>query len=256
MRQLALLVRFPRTSTALLASMMLAGCGTSSPAGGAGGTGGTGGTGGAGGSAPAGTDAGSAGGGALPLVVTSVFNNQGWFADPTISAQFTPGSMVIRQADSIAGPCARRLPGASGKCLKVVYTPPAGVTPPAGGGGYVGVFMLTTLMHDHPELMPAARTGDANWGVEPGAPVPPGATKISFLAASETDGLMVTFKAGTDKDAFAVPETPIALTTAWKESTLPLGSQSYGSAVVGGFAWVLSDTSKPATFYLDGIIWQ
>jgi hypothetical protein len=191
----------------------------------------------------------------LPMTVTSVFNNQGWFGDPAVAASFTTGSMVIQQADSSSGPCASRDPGARGKCLQVIYTPPAGLTPPAGGG-YVGVFFLTTLSMAHPELAPPANIGEANWGAEPGAAIPAGATKISFLAAASTAGLPVTFKAGTDKDSFVLTETSQTLSTAWQTFSLPLGGQSYGSNVVGGFAWVLKDTTCPATFYLDGIIWD
>jgi hypothetical protein len=191
----------------------------------------------------------------LPLVVTSVFNNQGWFGDPSLSASFTAGSTVIQQSDSSSGPCAARDPGARGKCLQIIYTPPAGLTPPAGGG-YVGVFFLTTLSAAHPELTPPAHIGEANWGVEPGAALPAGATKITFLAAAASGGLSVTFKAGTDKDTFVLAETPETLSTSWQPFSLSLAGQSYGPSVVGGFAWVLKDTTHAATFYLDGILWD
>jgi hypothetical protein len=188
-------------------------------------------------------------------VVTSVFNNQGWFGDPSVAASFTTGSTVIQQADSSSGPCAARDPGARGKCLQIIYTPPRGLTPPAAGG-YVGVFFLTTLAMAHPELSPPANIGEANWGSETGAAMPAGATRISFLAAADTAGLPVTFKAGTDKDAFVLAESTETLGTSWQSHALPLGGQSYGSTVIGGFAWVLKDTTRPATFYLDGIVWD
>jgi hypothetical protein len=259
-------------------SMLVAGCGpsaapidsggkgggtasggsTGSTGGSTGSTGGTTGGGGGSGGMTAMADAGTGTSGTaipLPMSVTAQFQNQGWFADPGLAATFQPGSMVINQADSTSGPCAMRATNARGKCLKVVYTPPAGVMPPATGG-WVGVFFLTTLLNDHAELTPAAKAGDANWGAEPGRNIAAGATAISFSAAAEADGTGVTFKAGTDKDLFVLPEQTEVLTTTWKTYSLSLAGQSYGSSVVGAFAWVLKDTTKPATFYLDNIVWQ
>jgi hypothetical protein len=48
------------------------------------------------------------------------------------------------------------------------------------------------------------------------------------------------------------------LGTAWKTYELSLAGQSYGGSkgVIGAFAWVLKDTTKAATFYLDNIVWQ
>jgi hypothetical protein len=189
------------------------------------------------------------------MAVTAQFQNQGWFADATLSAHFKPGSRVIDQVDVTTGPCGMRQGGMRGKCLRVTYTPPAGLMPPAAGG-WVGVFFLTTLLDAHPELMPAAAAGDANWGVEPGRNVAPGATKIAFQAAAAQEGLAVTFKAGTDKDSFVLPEQTEVLGPAWKPFSLSLADQSYGSDVIGAFAWVLKDTTKPATFYLDDIVWE
>jgi hypothetical protein len=191
----------------------------------------------------------------LPMAVTSFYNNQGWFGDAMVGASFTAGSMVIQQSDSSSGPCASRDASAKGKCLQVIYTPPAALMAPMGGG-YVGVFFLTTLTMAHPELSPPANVGEANWGAEPGKSIAPGATQISFLAAAASAGLPVTFKAGTDKDSFVLPETTETLGTTWQKFSLPLGGQSYGGNVVGAFAWVLKDTTHPATFYLDGIVWD
>jgi hypothetical protein len=192
---------------------------------------------------------------ALPVVVTSYFPNQGWFGDPTIAAQFRRGSTLITQTDSVTGPCAARDPAAQGRCLRVVYTPPPGFIPPPSGA-FVGVFFLTTLALDHPETVPPTIRGDANWGLEPPLPMPPGAARISFSAASEGGPLSVVFKAGTDRDSFLVPDTPVALGPTWTSHTLPLTGASYPAGVYGAFAWVLLDTSKPTTFYLDSIVWQ
>jgi hypothetical protein len=82
---------------------------------------------------------------------------------------------------------------------------------------------------------------------------------IGFSAAAEVDGTAVTFKAGTDKDSFVLPEQTEVLGTAWKPLELSLAGQSYangGKGVIGAFAWVLKDTTKAATFYLDDIVWR
>jgi hypothetical protein len=232
-------------------AMSLVACGTNStPGGGTGGTGappagGTGGTGGSTGNEVV----------PLPMVVTNYYTNQGWFADPIVAASFTTGSMTIKQADSSTGPCAARDNTARGKCTEVVYTPPPGVAP--GVPGFVGVYFLTTLTMAHPELTPPAMAGEANWGSEPGKNVAPGATQISFLAASAPAGLTVIFKAGVmGKDSFTMGDTPQNLTANWQKFTLPLAGMSYGTSLVGAFAWVLTDTARAARFYLDGIVWE
>ena len=180
---------------------------------------------------------------ALPLVVTDHFPNVGWFGDGAVMAHFQPGSTIIKQADSAGGPCAARRAGARGRCLQVVYTPPPGL-PPAPNGGWVGVYFLRSLA-----------TGQPNWGLEPGLPVAPGATRISFAAAAAQPNLAVTFRAGTDKDPFVLPEQNELLGTGWTTYALPLAGASY-TTVLGAFAWVLKDTTKPATFYLDDIAWE
>jgi hypothetical protein len=136
-----------------------------------------------------------------------------------------------------------------------VYTPPAGL-PPAANGGWVGVYLLRSLAMLHPEVMPAARPGEPNWGLEPGLPVAPGATKITFSAATAQVGLKVTFRAGTDKDPFVLPEQNQILTSGWTRYTMPLAGATYPTGVLGAFAWVLKDTTRPATFYVDSILWE
>jgi hypothetical protein len=239
---------------------IVSGCTSDSPAKGPGGTGGStpgvgGSTTGTGGSAPgtagSGGTTGTGGSGPgpssgvvpLPMTVTTEYTNQGWFGDPAVQAAFVPGSTVIKQSDSSTGPCANRDPMARGKCLQVVYTPPPNLP---SGPGFVGVFFLTTVM----------ATGEANWGTEPAKNIAPGAKQISFFAAGASDGVSVTFKAGTDKDSFVVPESSQTLTSGWKKYSLSLANMTYGNNVVGAFAWVLLDTHKAATFYLDGIVWE
>src|SRR5688572_8895509 len=191
----------------------------------------------------------------LPMVVTDHFPNVGWFGDGAVMAHFKPGSMIIQQADGTTGPCAARRPGAKGRCLQVVYTPPSGL-PPAPNGGWVGVYLLRSLALPHPEVTPPARPGDPNWGLEPGLPVAPGATKISFSAAAAQPGVKVTFRAGTDKDPFVLPEQNEILSTTWTEHAMQLAGATYPSGILGAFAWVLKDTTQPATFYVDDILWE
>jgi hypothetical protein len=236
------------------------GMGSSGAGGGSGGAGGAGGAGNTSTPGAGGSPGGAGDGGAavpagpvvnLPIIVTRQFDNQGWFADPALEAKFMAGSTIIRHGVATAGPCGpgRTMPAPAGDCLKVTYTPPPDVVPPAEGG-WVGVFMLTTLFD--PSVI-----GQPNWGLsgEPGKNIAPGATKISFLAAADIEGQRVVFKAGTKSDIFIIQDVPQTLSTAWRSFSIPL-TMPYGNNVYGGFAWVLTDTTKPATFYIDGIVWE
>jgi hypothetical protein len=194
----------------------------------------------------------------LPMVVTTQYSNQGWFGDTSLTAAISSG-MLIQQGTSVAGPCAMRSPNARGQCLKIVYTPPAGVMPPLKDGkpaGYVGVFFLTTILVADPTAVPPLKIGDANWGSQPGKNVAPGATKISFSAAAETAGLSVGFKAGAATDTLVLMDQIEVLGPTWKDTSISLVGQTYGTNLIGAFAWVLTDTTKPATFYLDNIVWE
>src|SRR5205814_180091 len=115
---------------------------------------------------------------------------------------------------------------------------------------------LRSLALPHPEVTPAARPGEPNWGLEPGLPLAPGATRITFAAATAQPGLEVTFRAGTDKDPFVLPEQSEILASAWTAYAMPLAGATYSTGVLGAFAWVLKDTTQPATFYLDDIAWE
>ena len=238
------------------------------PVGGAGGNAGTGGRGGGAGTPGTGGNPGGRDGGPpppadggpspralpLPLVVTDHFENQGWFGDPVISAHFTPGSMLIRQVVGTTGPCAARPAGARGRCLEITYTPPPGIA--VGPGSFAGVYFLRTLLVAHPEAVPPARAGEANWGLEPGIEVVPGATRISFQAVASAADTRVSFQAGTMNDTFVLTEQVEALTTSWTRYSLPLGASRYTPSLIGPFAWFVRDTSKPVVFYLDDVVWE
>jgi hypothetical protein len=191
----------------------------------------------------------------LPLVVTDNFLNRGWFGDASIAKFFTTGSTMIKEVASTAGPCAARPAGAKGKCLQITYTPPAGLAPPAVGA-FVGVYMLDTLRLSHPETTPPQKIGDPNWGIEPGIPVAPGARRVAFYAAAEQPNVRVAFRAGTDQDTMALPESTQVLGTAWTQFSMSLAGGEIGAGLVGGFAWTFKDTARPVTFYLDDIAWD
>jgi hypothetical protein len=192
---------------------------------------------------------------ALPIVVTEQFTNRGWFGDAAIAQHFQPGSMLIKEVPSTTGPCAARPAGARGACLEFTYTPPPGFSPPPNGA-FVGVFMLPTLRMAHPEAVPPARAGDPNWGLEPGVPVAPGARRVAFHAASAADGLRVSFRAGIDKDSVVLPEHTEVLTPQWRQISMNLAGADTGGHVLGGFAWTIKETGRPAKFYVDGIVWD
>jgi hypothetical protein len=198
---------------------------------------------------PPGTPAG------LPMVVTELYQNRGWFGDDAIERFFGTSSRVISESTGALGACAMRPPGAAGRCLRFSYTPPTGLAPPPGGG-HIGLFFLTTVQSYHPEAAPTPRPGSANWGYEPTIALPPGATDVSFWAAAEAPGVTVSFRVGADQDTFAVPELTETLSTSWKQYRISLQGAQYGGNVIGPFGWVLPDTSKPVTFYLDGIVWN
>jgi hypothetical protein len=190
----------------------------------------------------------------LPLVVTEYFPHQGWFADADLAGRFEPGSTIIRQEESNAGPCASRLPGARGRCLDVTYSPPGGLVAPAGGG-WVGSYFLAALRADHPEQTPPLQSGDGNWGIEPGLRVARDATRVSFTVATDQPGLMVTFLVGSTQDDFLLPALTVSLTGTWVRHTMSLAGVRY-DRVLTPLGWQLSGTTTRAHFYLDDMVWE
>ncbi len=191
----------------------------------------------------------------LPMVVTDNYENRGWFGDADITGRFSGSGMIAEAGTSTAALCTSgRTPGARGKCLEFSFRPPAArMLPPEGG--YVGDFLLTTLALPHPEASPTPHKGEANWGYEPAVALPPGATHISFYAAAP-EPVAVTFGAGVGRDQFQVPEVTHTLTPTWQPYSISLAGASYGTNVFGAFSWTLKDTSKPARFFIDGVVWE
>ena len=85
--------------------------------------------------------------------------------------------------------------------------------------------------------------------------LPPGATRISFYAAAP-EPVAVTFGAGVGRDQFQVPEVTHTLTPTWQPYSISLAGARYGTNVFGAFSWTLKDTSKPARFFIDGVVWE
>jgi hypothetical protein len=190
----------------------------------------------------------------LPLVVTEHFSRQGWFADASLAGFFGPGSTIIRQGVSGVGACAARVLGARGGCQQIVYVPPADLAPPAAGG-WVGSYFLAPLREDHPQETPPLRAGEGNWGIEPGARVAAGASRVSFYAAVDGEPVAVSFRVGSERDGFVLPEQTVQVTSTWVRYTIAFAGARY-ERVVTPFAWLLKDTSTAARFYLDDIVWE
>jgi hypothetical protein len=177
----------------------------------------------------------------LPFVVSDDFVPSGFMGD-------SPTDFNSIKLSSSSAECPTRLPGALGTCYKVAWTP---LRVGDAGSSWVGVYW------QYPQ---------DNWGAKAGRQVAPGATKVTFSAYSEADGLQVEFIAGgvnvtggmpnlTYADSFTAMTT-VTLTTSWAQYEIPLSGDSY-SSVIGGFAWSITTSSTaPVTFYIDNIEWE
>ena len=172
--------------------------------------------------------------GTLPMTVSAGFAPSGYMGD----GGSTPGAVAMTTTDCLAP----RSAGAVGDCYKVTYKP--------GGAGWAGVYW------QYP---------GNNWGGSQGFKVDAGATKVTFWAAGETDGIDLEISAGginpygaegAFSDAFTAKKN-IKLGTAWAKYTLDLGAPTYTS-VLGGFCWAMPALAggAPAVFWLDGIQWE
>jgi hypothetical protein len=178
---------------------------------------------------------------ALPFTVDSYFRPTGYMGDGV-----TPGPVMVQTT----GCKMPRPQGAKGNCYKITYKPQT----PDAGPAWSGVYW------QYP---------DNNWGDRPGKRIAPGATKVSFYAASETSGEMVTFRVGgiqnvgaTHQDSLKV-DLAEALTTTLTQYSVDIRNETYDE-VLGPFAWVITtyDPAKwavgaaPIVFYLDDIQWE
>jgi hypothetical protein len=170
-----------------------------------------------------------------PFVVSTYYAPSGFMGD---------GSDGVSLVADTAG-CAPRPSGAEGDCYRFTYTPNSKL--------WAGVYWQ----------FPAN-----NWGAAEGKQIAPGATQVSFYAASAGGGETLKVTVGGIHDVTlqysdtlkAAGEFP--LTTTMTKYTVPLNGQTY-DRVIGGFSWVVAlpqgsdaTTAKPVVVYLDNIMWE
>lgn len=162
----------------------------------------------------------------LPVVVDGFYAASGFFGDAT--------GITVTES------CPERGGDGAGACRTWTYT--------RGGMGFAGVFW------QFPEN---------NFGAEPGFPMPPGATRVSFSAWGAAGGETVKFLVGYGpdssgaRDGFGLETADIALTATPTEYTISVVGIDYDT-VGGGFGWVagLPEGAGPITFYVDDVQWE
>ncbi len=172
----------------------------------------------------------------LPVVVDDDYVTSGFMGDGT-DVVMTPA----KPTDSSDCSGQRSSLSARGSCHQIVYTP-------KGPTKWAGVFW---------------QSPPNNWGEEPGFPIPPGATEVTFQAKGARGGEKVTFQVGGIADSTKPHQdqlkvsTVVTLTASWAPYTIVLASQSYGQ-VLGGFCWSMAaaDAGATATFFVDDIQWK
>lgn len=177
----------------------------------------------------------------VPFAVSDQFTASGFMGDGAM-----PGVVTLHIDDAA---CLPRPPGALGSCYAFVYTAPA-----AGGLGWAGVVWQAPV---------------DNWGQFPGKPIAPGATQVTFQAATDTGALAVDFRAGglmggadpvtgvpyPHGDTFAADAT-VTPATALGAAQVPFPAATSYDRVLGGFAWSAQlAPGATATLYLDDIRW-
>jgi hypothetical protein len=165
------------------------------------------------------------------VTVTTAYFPSGWFGDAETMAAFTdPARVPIKlKAPANDGPCAARVSGAVGQCMKVTYMPiaHAGAQP-----GYAGVALQGL------PGMPAPRVAQ-------------GATIISAQVAGAVGGEMVDFTFGNGEiDGFS-GKVAATLTTTWQEVKFSLAGVAY-DRISAPFTWG-TQSPTPITFYYDNV---
>lgn len=192
---------------------------------------GSGGAVGSGGAAGAGGFSGSGGGLTLPVTVTAHYIPSGWFGDAETMAAFTDAARVPIKliAPANDGPCAARVSGSVGQCMKVTYSP---IVRDGGAVGYAGVALLG------PAGQPAHRIAQ-------------GARIISARVAGAVGGERVDFTFGNNAaDGFS-SKVISTLTTTWQEVSYSLAGVPY-DRIANPFTWG-SESPAPITFYYDNV---
>ena len=214
--------RIQGVASAVMVSLMFAGCTPSEPAGMPAPGGG------------AGPDAGAGTALTLPVAISDYFTPSGYMGDgATSTTAITVQTMPCKQP---------RPPAAAGDCYHVTYKP--------GGAAWAGVYW------QYPENNWGAIPGKQ---VESGATkvtfYAAGATGheiIQFIAGGEKDMALPY------RDSFTAANT-VALSTTSVQYQISLIGKTYESGVLGAFAWTVSvprGTTTPVEFYLDTIRWE
>jgi hypothetical protein len=179
---------------------------------------------------------------ALPLTVSDHFLMTGGMGDAAIA-----GSIV---ATTNASACAGEPAAANiGACYSITYQPQP--LKPGAPTTWAGFFWQ----------YPAN-----NWGGTQPLLVDAGSRAVSFWAKGVAGGEKLTFKAGgivntpsvttPFSDSFTIQNT-FTLTTTWTKYSLPMPGVTYGSGVLGAFAWIAEvPNTNPVRFLLHGIVWE
>jgi hypothetical protein len=165
------------------------------------------------------------------VAVTAHYFPSGWFGDAETMIAFSdPARVPIKlKAPADDGPCAARVSGAVGQCMKVTYTP---VARDGGVQGYAGVTL---------QGLPGAAAQR----------VAQGATVISAQVAGAVGGEVVDFTFGNrDVDGFS-GKVASTLKTTWQDVKFSLAGVAY-DRISSPFTWGTQSTA-PITFYYDNV---
>lgn len=100
-----------------------------------------------------------------------------------------------------------------------------------------------------------------DWGSKPGGWNLTGAKKLTFWARGEKGGEVVSFGFGVLGSRVPFPDTAtgnlekVKLTNTWRSYTINLSGRNL-ARIKTGFDWIVADTGRPVTFYLDDIRYQ
>ena len=169
----------------------------------------------------------------LPVMVSDYYIPGGFMGDGVSSATAITISLTN---------CREPRPsGAEGDCYRTTYTP--------GALGWAGVYW------QYPER---------NWGTSPGKLIEAGASRVTFYAAGLSGGETLEFLVGgiddphlPYRDSFKVTKK-LTLTTALTRYEIDISGRTYGSGVIGAFAWTFDThgSRAPMEFDLDTIRWE
>jgi hypothetical protein len=166
-----------------------------------------------------------------------------------VSAYFAPSGFMGDGSDGVSlvadtEGCTTRPDGARGDCYRFTYTPSTQL--------WAGVYW---------QFPPN------NWGSMEGKAIAPGASSVSFYAATDSGGETLKVTIGGIRDV-TLPysdtlkaEGTFTLTTSMTRYTVDLGGDY--DKVIGGFSWTTSypegtdpTSADPIVLYLDDVVWE